>query len=265
MELGKRIGRGNTAEVFEWGGGQILKLYYRSTAHLAEQEYRIAQHLEEAGVAAPKVYEQVEYEGRTGIVFERIQGSTMMKRMVSNLWKIKREARTMAQLHFACHQCVASFLPTQAERYLELIQHGQGLSQERKDHLLMKLASMEMGDRLCHGDFHPDNVLYAEHGPVVIDWLTATCGNSLADVARTNLMLKYAALPEKMPTVVKAVLQMARNAMYQAYVQEYMRLANVTLLDIEQWEAIVAAARLVEPIPTSEKKRLIALIEENSR
>ena len=36
---------------------------------------------------------------------------------------------------------------------------------------------------LCHGDFHPFNVMLSPRGPIVIDWNNAHIGNPLEDVA----------------------------------------------------------------------------------
>ena len=41
------------------------------------------------------------------------------------------------------------------------------------------------GERLLHLDFHPDNVLLSQRGPVVIDWANARAGDPALDVAMT--------------------------------------------------------------------------------
>ena len=40
-------------------------------------------------------------------------------------------------------------------------------------------------ERLIHVDFHPDNVLLSERGPVVIDWANSRSGKPAFDVAMT--------------------------------------------------------------------------------
>ena len=45
--------------------------------------------------------------------------------------------------------------------------------------------------RLLHNDFHPDNIMLTPNGPVIIDWIDATCGHPLADVARTLIMTNF--------------------------------------------------------------------------
>jgi len=49
---------------------------------------------------------------------------------------------------------------------------------------------MPDGDRLCHGDFHPINVLGDLAQPLVIDWLDAARGAPAADACRSYLLLR---------------------------------------------------------------------------
>ena len=42
---------------------------------------------------------------------------------------------------------------------------------------------------VCHGDFSLSNVIIDENGnPFIIDWSHASCGNKLADIAKTYLL-----------------------------------------------------------------------------
>ena len=39
--------------------------------------------------------------------------------------------------------------------------------------LLAWLDTLPDGQRFCHGDYHPGNVILTKAGPIVIDWMTA--------------------------------------------------------------------------------------------
>src|SRR5438105_2291070 len=58
-----------------------------------------------------------------------------------------------------------------------------------------RLAALPDGTALCHGDFHPDNVLLSPRGPVVIDWSSASRGHPVGDLAWTSRLLRTADLP----------------------------------------------------------------------
>jgi aminoglycoside phosphotransferase (APT) family kinase protein len=64
--------------------------------------------------------------------------------------------------------------------------------------LLVRLGSIPAhapaGGSLLHLDLHPDNVVLADGGPVVIDWSNATSGPSTLDVATSALILAEVAV-----------------------------------------------------------------------
>jgi aminoglycoside phosphotransferase (APT) family kinase protein len=64
--------------------------------------------------------------------------------------------------------------------------------------LLVRLGSIPApapaGGSLLHLDLHPDNVVLADGGPVVIDWSNATSGSSTLDVATSALILAEVAV-----------------------------------------------------------------------
>jgi Ser/Thr protein kinase RdoA (MazF antagonist) len=39
----------------------------------------------------------------------------------------------------------------------------------RRSQALERLNQLPDGDALCHGDYHPDNVLMTRNGPIIID------------------------------------------------------------------------------------------------
>ena len=71
----------------------------------------------------------------------------------------------------------------------------------------LQLAALNMlrqlpdDDKLCHGDFHPDNIIVAPDGLVVVDWANAVCGHPLADVARTAYDAAVWAIAVSVPVV----------------------------------------------------------------
>jgi aminoglycoside phosphotransferase (APT) family kinase protein len=110
---------------------------------------------------------------------------------------------------------------------------GVGLLDEPlKQILLDRLADMPDGDRLCHGDFHPINVLGQNSRPIVIDWPDACCGDPAADVCRSYLLLKLHA-----------------QDIAESYLDAYCGISNMPRANILDWLPFVAAARLAEDVP----------------
>ena len=80
----KKIGEGNTAEIFQLDANRILKLFkpgYSKESML--HEYRNHQIVSELQENVPKLYETVEENGRFGYVMELVQGSKLAELMLN--------------------------------------------------------------------------------------------------------------------------------------------------------------------------------------
>jgi len=254
---GPLLGAGRTAEVYAWGDSQILKLY-RSDMPIewVHFEARIGRIVAEAGLHAPSIGDVIQVDGRMGIVYERIDGVSMLNALARQPWTLSRVARQFAEVHAAMHNCERPELPSQRESMLRAIRRAPQLNDGDKERILKALERLPDGKSVCHGDYHPDNILMSARGPVVIDWMTTTCGNPIADVARTTLMFRVAVLPPYMGTVKRLMTQVFRRAFYSAYLRAYLELRPFPVGQIETWIPILAAARLNEGIAQEENQLL---------
>ena len=160
MQKGKLIGQGRTAEIYEWGKNQVLKLYRNGFPKVAiDNEYRIGLELWKRGLLVPKVASFVEIDQRFGIVYERINGRTMMAHLSSKPWKIVDEAKKLAELHRAIQITVSAEMPSQKARLKQCITDSELLSDNIKIRLLENIGNLPDSNTLCHGDFHPDNII----------------------------------------------------------------------------------------------------------
>jgi uncharacterized protein (TIGR02172 family) len=259
MEKGALIGAGRTAEVHAWGDEHILKLYQDwMPAASVEWEYAITRRAREAGLPVPAAKEIVHVDGRLGIVFERVHGISMLADLQKRPNAILSIARLLADLHAGMHACV---LPPdmysqrqQIERGIEL---SKGLSEAEKGAIRATLARLPDGNAVCHGDFHPDNVLMTDHGPVIIDWMTATRGHPLGDVARTALLFQTGGLPPGLSFTMRLLINAMRSLIYSTYIKRYLQLHPASRSEIDTWKLPIYAARLFEVEGYPAEKKLI--------
>jgi uncharacterized protein (TIGR02172 family) len=248
-----RIGVGRTAEVYSWGEGQILKLYRPDFERTwIEHEARVGRIVAKAGLAAPAVGDVVEVGGRLGIIMERIVGPSMLDDLARRPWVLVHHARQFAEVHAAMHTCQRPELPSQRDSLARAIEYAPALPEESRRQLLTTLLRLPDGDAVCHGDYHPDNLIVSPRGAIVIDWLTATRGNPAADVTRTVLLFRVAVLPEGMPAAKRIMTQLLRRAFLGAYLRAYRRLRPTANTEIAVWLPVLAAARLNERTPAEE-------------
>jgi len=241
----KRIAEGATAEVFALADGKVVKLYRAGyPPDEAEREAQKALLAHQQGLPTPQVVEVVETEGRQGIVFEECRGPTMAGRLYRQPDDAEPMGRILADLHAEVHACSGVGLPTTAQRIRCKIERAEPLSDERKAQLQSRLCTMATGEGMCHGDFHPGNVLLTRGGPMIIDWVDATRGPAVADVVRTDLLVRLGedpSIPEESGTHREL-----RTRFLQAYHTQYRARRCVPDRDPQLWEPIIAGARLSE-------------------
>jgi tRNA A-37 threonylcarbamoyl transferase component Bud32 len=256
-----RIGIGRTAEVYAWGEGQVLKLYRPDIPRAwAAREAEIGRIVSEAGLAAPAFVDVVELEGRPGIVYERIAGPSMLDALSRRPWTLLPSARQFASVQAAMHECRRPELPAQRAGLFRAIEHAPALPDAARRRAAQTLSRLPDGDAVCHGDYHPDNIVLSARGPIVIDWMTAVHGNPVADVARTALLLRSAVLPAGMPAAKRLMTTLFRRAFLAAYLRAYRRLRPLPDAEMVAWTPVLAAARLAEGIG-AEEAMLLRLAE----
>ncbi len=270
-ELGHRIGIGRTAEIFEWEEGYVVKLFLKGFRRDSiEQEANIGRVISESGLPVPKVREFVEVDGRHGIVFERAgNGRTMLQELGSKPWRLSTLIREFTELHLEMHRHSLPELPPLRERLAERIcritdsdlpSSLRKLVERANAVAFVSLEEVPEDERLCHGDFHPDNIIMSPHGPIIIDWSDATKGNPAADVARTRLLISLGTPAEG--RISGWLLKLMRNRALSLYLKLYLKRSAILHESIDAWELPIALARITENIP-GERDKLTTLIKNH--
>jgi Ser/Thr protein kinase RdoA (MazF antagonist) len=249
--LGKAIARGRTADVYAWEDGYVLKLFHGWCDRASiEREARIAQAMHAWKLPVPEVGDILEVSGHTGLVYERVDGPTMLELLQRKPWRLYTYASRLAELQAKLHALsVTGDLPAQRQRLESSIRRAAALPAKALTGALAALASMPDGDRICHGDFHPANILMTPQGARIIDWIDASRGNPLADVARTTILTLGATHSAPWHTPARQVLV---RIFHRAYLRHYFRLRPLGRKEYRYWVPITAAARLSESIAEEE-------------
>ena len=224
MEKSLLIGGGNTAEIYAQDHNTVVKLFY---SHCSRE-----------------------------IVLKEVK---INQELAKHPWAIPKYGSMLGELHAAMHQISITGLGSLKSTLNWNIEQRKLLTGDKKAQVLAYLQHLPDGKALCHGDFHPDNVLLSQKGPVIIDWITATTGHPYVDVARTSLLILHAEPPDDIP--FKELLRAAGKLFYRSYLQTYIRLTNAPREEIAAWMVPLAAARLIEGVPAEEKQRLLHLID----
>jgi len=147
------------------------------------------------------------------------------------------------------HAANGTGLPDQKAEVGRMIERaGAVLPDDARQAALTRLDALPDGDAICHGDMHPGNVLVTERGAVVIDWMTASCGDPAGDVARTLFLLRHSGVPTHLPRVERSLITLARRRLSSIYLRQYRRLRRMDDRDVAAWRLPILAARLGEAV-----------------
>ena len=255
------VGQGRTADIYAWDNHQMLKLFHTGWSLSAvEQEAHISQVVHATGLPAPASGGTIEINGRYGILFERIDGPSMLHQLGARPWSALSLLHAFADLHINMHtQTIATGeFPSQRQQLTHQIRQASPLPAAWMAAALTALDRLPDGTCLCHGDYHPDNVLMSTRGPIIIDWSEATTGNPLADVARTALIFRMGAPP---PGGMSPLLIGSARAVAQVmYLRRYRKRDPAVRAELAAWRLPIAAARLGAGIP-EEQQPLLTQIE----
>lgn len=250
--LGEMLSAGRTAEIYRWSETEVIKLYQpwvsRETVERERSNTRAAW---EMGLPAPHAGDIRTLAGRTGLILERIQGHTMMSLLEQDISLGVQFARELAKLHaWLNSKAAGEGLPSQRAMLQQKIGGCELLRPSEREAVLAALSRMPAGDRFCHGDFHPGNIIVAAPGRCrIIDWMDASAGNPAADLARSSILfLGHIAI-----TPLSAKTRGLMERFHRTYLQAYLRRANVRQDEYAAWLPIVAAARLSEGIAEFEE------------
>jgi uncharacterized protein (TIGR02172 family) len=254
------LAQGRTAEIYPWEQGYILKLYRDwCPADWVDYEARIAHAVYEAGISSPKPGEIVEVDDRRGLIYERLEGNSMVEDIKARPWMLWKHARSLAELQNQIHQRSTTGLPSYKDRLRYDLSQTSHLTDHLRGKALHLLEQLPDGQNICHGDYHPENVLITKRGPVVIDWMTACSGSPWADVARTSLILTIGA--KAAGKQIPLILRIMVGLYHRIYLQRYHSLRADTRNELRRWTPVIAAARLGENI-IPEREALIIIIEQ---
>jgi hypothetical protein len=114
------------------------------------------------------------------------------------------------------------------------------------------LARLPRGTALCHGDMHPANVLRSGRGWTIVDWFDAAVGYPVADLARSSLLMPPASAIESANRHLDGATAELLGHLRDAYLRALARRGLIDAPSFADWEAVLAVARMSEPVQTSD-------------
>lgn len=238
--LGPLIGRGNTADVFDAGRHQVVKLFHAGyPLHSVRREFENARLLRGLDIPIVRGHELIEYDGRYGIVYDKIDG-TPMQHLLLQSGDVEKYAAMLAVLHRRVLACTASGAISIKSIWRTNIERTRLLHSNYKLNVLAMLDRLPDGTAVCHGDFHFGNVIVEQESVHVIDYMNVCRGHEYADIARTVYLVEMTPVPDSFSD--KERIGSIKTRATEVYLHEM----GVARAELSEWLVVTAAARLAE-------------------
>jgi len=254
LPLGRKLASGRDADVFDLGDGRVLRRN-RVRSKTSEGEAEIMHFVREQGYPVPAVHAV----SGPDMVMDRVDGPTMLKDLGRRPWMVWRHARLLARLHRRLHTIAApEWLPAYAA-HPAFAEDGAGPhpSADTNPHPNPLPEGEGAGETVLHLDLHPDNVILAQRGPVVIDWRNARRGEGALDVATTWLIMATSEIDA--PPLERWPMEAIRRLFVRAFVRQAGRTAAARQIPS------VARYRLADRnLRASEKPAIQRLVQQVS-
>lgn len=256
------IGQGNTAEIFLYEPGTVLKLFRDGFPESGVmKEWRVTCSVQSVYERMPKTLRLVQYGDRWGILYELAEGQDLFHRIGADPFLLLTVGKKLAQLHAEIHEKEISGILTVREKLRQEIGWAEALTESEKKQITALLERLPDRNRLCHFDFHPGNIMTDGEQVRVLDWLTACSGDPAADIARTCILFKYGEVRNG-DRMTRLILKATKACARRSYVRNICRFSGIKRREIEQWTVPVAAARLSEWLTEHEREQLLKLIRK---
>ncbi len=197
----------------------------------------------EAGGRVPRVLEvsQVrdgEWEGSWAIALNFIPGRSLADILDEGGARADEYFDQFVELQIEVQTADAPLLNRQKDKLRRMINKVKTIDPSVRFDLQMRLDGIKGGNKVCHGDFVPSNIIVPDDGsePYVCDWAHVSAGIPEVDAAQTYLLL-----------------MMEDEKLAQKYLTLYSKKADMAKQIIMHWVPVVAAAELARGRKQREK------------
>nr|WP_249809613.1 aminoglycoside phosphotransferase family protein [Bradyrhizobium sp. 153] len=213
-----------------------------------------------SGVPVPEVFGEVTLDGRFGIVLRRLDGPTLLHLTRTGAVTFEQAGSIIAAIAMSVHKTPPPPEVISIRDYMENELRGDDGKVPKRiaTEILALIDGLSPGDRLCHCDLSPGNVIMTAEGPKLVDWSGARRGPAAFELGFLHIILselgpEIADNPER-PRATNVAAQ-----------SEYARLAGMSVAELtsamEPYLPIVRTFVVLGNVVPFLRERLIQRIE----
>lgn len=279
MNIGKLIGKGATAEVFDYENDKVIKLYnLGESKNSLMWEYNRLKEAHKNNVPCPKVFDIVEVEGRHGYVMEKYHGLTMKEKLLSDIQKVIigemsielftihffDDIKGVARALYEIHKIRMPEWDKLYDRLLWEVKSTELLLMKEKKLIIDLIENLPEDSVVCHGDINPNNIMICESEYKFIDWVNAGIGNPLYDIAEYVWLNtpKEDANVDGVPQELIDFFYNNKDLIIKTFLNEYEKVSATDVSSYNEYTIPLLVRKLHSNRTDSEKSKIVIEIRE---
>ena len=253
----KLLTQGGEADIYDIDEDRILRVMRSADSKSIDNEKRILPIMAAHNVSVPTVYEYIEVDGRPAEVMQKISGGTMLEHMTRHPLTMIKENKRFAKLHVQLLSIASDCdIYTRESNFDYLKSQPLLIAKELFDFVMKLFSELPKGKNICHGDFHPGNILIQDGRDYIIDWSGACLSRDISDIAHTYLLMTHVPVIPGQSYVQYKILSIAGSYMARSYLKEVMKLMKVDLAEFSKWTVVMSLFRVYYGLPSEKAERI---------
>jgi hypothetical protein len=251
---GAVVAVGSRSVVRMWGDDAVVKVpndgvpssWIRHEAQFTSAVWAI-------GVPAHRLLGIEQHGDKLISIYERVGGPTLWSLINAEPSRAATYGALLGELHARVLTVVPPVsLPRQGDRLRCKLRRASASFDVPYSESMARVPDARPSIGVCHGDFHPGNVVMSPGGPMIVDWFDACRGDAAADIARSSLLLG-AGVPnskhlEHLPGHTPQIL----GDVHAAYLATVCGRLEIDTRLVDRWRRVEAVARLAEGVDPTE-------------
>jgi serine/threonine protein kinase len=248
---------GGEAEIYDLDPDRILRVLWRDNGKSEEKDVILQEILANESIHVPKVYEYLRIQDRAACIMEKIHGDTLTNEMRKNIRVLVKVPHILAELQKKVSSIVMpDSYPSIRDLFTFVTEHGRLQDKELTAFVTQIFNEQRTELMLCHGDFHPGNILVSNETLTIIDWSGSYSGNPIADIAHTYILMRQMPRLPGQSTGNYRVMSFVARIIAARYLNAAKNLWGFDWATFSAWTVIMSFQRVTFGLPGERDDRI---------
>lgn len=262
----KLLASGGEANIYEIDAHKVLRVIYKKESNNKNTEENVYPLLEKNRIHVPQIYEYLTINDQKAQLMERINGKSLLGEWIRHPFAEKKQMHEFAGMHAEILRIMGGKdIPSLQDTLHYFVTNRQvNLCKEVRDKIMLLFDRLPAGDNLCHGDFHPGNILVSGETKTIIDWSGVHTGNPISDVAHTYLLMTCVPKIPGQSKIQYFIMHKAGTKRANEYKKEMKERMQFGENEFEQWLMVMSLFRIYCGLPSEKEERIKYIIDREN-